>query len=227
VTDTRDDVIGAVGASAETCAARIEKAFQARDPPWRLNGSTNKIQEIACVKRVPFPSGRHRLVCRSDLRDAFKANGFDENVRRLEDHRANRPPARTRVNDRNRSAVAVTKGDDLPELETFDHRGEHLKRFVVHEANRPRPTHRLGRAIADPAIDERAAAGRGRHEVRKVTPHPETAQAFVQEHDRWRVVGSRSNPAVFKVLSEDFKPRQRGVRPALHDEQRRRRAFRW
>jgi hypothetical protein len=28
----------------------------------------------------------------------------------------------------------------------------------------------------------------------------------VQKHDRWRVVGPRSDPAVFEVLPEDFEP---------------------
>jgi pimeloyl-ACP methyl ester carboxylesterase len=68
--------------------------------------------------------------------------------------------------------------------------------------------HRVGRAIAHPAVNERAAAGRGRQTVGKVTPHREAAQAFVQKHDRWRVVGRRSDPAVFQVLSEDFEPRR-------------------
>jgi hypothetical protein len=38
-------------------------------------------------------------------------------------------------------------------------------------------------------------------------PHRAAACAFVQKNDFGRVTGPRTDPPVFQVLSEDFKPR--------------------
>ena len=67
------------------------------------------------------------------------------------------PGPGTGITDRDRRAVAVTEEDDLLKVEAFDDGGEHIERFVVDEGNRPRATHGIGRAIAQPAVNEGAA----------------------------------------------------------------------
>src|ERR1035441_10611895 len=105
-----------------------------------------------------------------------------------------------------RRAVAVSEKDDLVELEMLEHGGEHFQRFVVHVADRPHSAQGVGSAVAYPAVNESAAAGRGGQALGKIPPHPETSKALVQEHDRWRVAGTRPDPAVFQLLAENFTP---------------------
>src|SRR5450756_2337282 len=95
------------------------------------------------MPREPLSQAR-RLVIRRDSSDAFDADRLHEDVRRFEDERADGAPRHAGANERDRRAVAVPEKDDFLEFEMLEDGGEHFERFVVHEANGPYPTHRVG-----------------------------------------------------------------------------------
>ena len=83
-----------------------------RSEPHVGPGPEHRVGVAQVIPREPL-SQACRLVRSSDPRDAFDANGLDEDVGRLEDQRANGREKRAGVNDRNRRAVAVAEKNDL------------------------------------------------------------------------------------------------------------------
>ncbi len=167
-----------------------------------------------------------RLVIRRDPRDPLDGDGLHEDVRGLEDERADGRRMGAGVDECDRRAVAVTEKDRVLELEMLEDGREHLEGLLVHVADRPLPAQGVGAAVTRPAVDESAAAGRGCQAIGKIPPHRDAAKALVQENDRGRVTGTRPDPAVFQAPPEDLEARQRVVRPRVRGEPRPRRVSR-
>ena len=73
--------------------------------------------------------------------------------------------------------------------------------MLVHEARGPRQGHRIGSAVAGPAVDEGAAARGLGEAAREIAPQGDAAQPLVKEHEGGRVLRARSVPDVLEPVT--------------------------
>ncbi len=134
--------------------------------------------------------------------DARYADVLDEHVRRHR-HQALQRMTRTRVDERNRCAVAVPDQDRAFYAELAQQFGQGFERLAVHEIDAVRLLQHVGLAMAVARVDDCGQTGGFGDAVGKIAPLADRAQAFVQEH-HGRAVGGRADAAVFEAAAENI-----------------------
>jgi hypothetical protein len=134
--------------------------------------------------------------------NARHAQVLDEDMRG-HDHEASHAVPGAGVDQRDRAAVAVPDQDRLAHLERVEHARQRLERLVVHVAHRARRAQDVGVAVAQARVDDHRAARRLRGLARKVAPHRDGAETFVQEHQRGRVAARAGESLDFQLVASD------------------------
>ena len=124
----------------------------------------------------------------------------DEAVRRRRDFAAG-------IDQRDRGAVAVAEQDRPAHIQRVQQIRQHVLAFPVHEVERQRQVgagQRVGFAVAAPAVDQHAQAGRSRNPGWEIAPHGDGAEALVQHDDGRPVRRSDPHPFILKPASAGF-----------------------
>src|SRR5260370_15788013 len=133
--------------------------------------------------------------------DSLKPALFSKDVRRFQDQapKAGVVPA-SRVDDRDRGAVALPDQQGLLDADR-PHRLRQELSLIVHVPQSPRQLDRVGEAITQSAVRERAEAGVSRNLAREIAPMVHAAQSLVKKNQRRLLRGARPPPRVLQPMT--------------------------
>jgi len=158
---------------------------------------------LPTLKTLPNVGGIERL---PDFPDRVDRHVLDDEVRRLKHQPSDAMILHAAgVERRDRSTIAVTDQQPLPETDRVKQPRQDLLRLDMHEIELAWQLRRAGIAVTHARPRERAAAGRRRDFFREVAPHPGRAEPLMQQDQRRRLVRMRPGHAVFQPQVAEFK----------------------